>query len=306
MEYKLAELKEKIQEIRQFKDQINGEELEFFESCDFIVSRTNSYWELDHIQFGFLEFKIDSIKKKINNGKLLTMKKIKIKEYDEIANINDASKLKVKNVNVIHYNQKGQETQNDTLDKEGNISYSWINIYNENDVLIEKKNNSSSRYIMEYNEKGQKISERFSYNGNEENKREFKYDSQNNLILEIFTNGAAQVKTYYDYDANNNLIKKSLKQANGVCTTESHFKNGLLIQINHFEPDFGRPTGYTSYQYDEFNNAIKISKYFGMSDMLSTEKYEYNYDENKNWIRQIKTKDSGWLIITDREIEYFE
>ena len=77
MEYKLTELKEKIKEIRPFKDQIEGEELKFFESCDFIVSRTNSYWELDHVQFGFLESKIDSIKKSINIGKLETMRKIK-------------------------------------------------------------------------------------------------------------------------------------------------------------------------------------------------------------------------------------
>jgi hypothetical protein len=69
MEFKLTELKEKIKEIRPFKNQLEGEELEFFESTDFIVSRTNSYWELDHVQFGFLEYRIDQMKEKINIGK---------------------------------------------------------------------------------------------------------------------------------------------------------------------------------------------------------------------------------------------
>ncbi|MDP3945240.1 MAG: hypothetical protein Q8Q51_05045 [Lutibacter sp.] len=70
MEFKLTELKEKIKEIRPFKSQLEGEELEFFESCDFIVSRTTSYWELDHIQFGYLKHRIDKIKEKLNIGKV--------------------------------------------------------------------------------------------------------------------------------------------------------------------------------------------------------------------------------------------
>lgn len=66
MEFILTELKEKIKEIRPFKNQLVGEELEFFESCDFIISRTNSYWEIDQVQIGFLEYRIDKIKEKIN------------------------------------------------------------------------------------------------------------------------------------------------------------------------------------------------------------------------------------------------
>ncbi|MEZ4803498.1 MAG: hypothetical protein R2797_12060 [Gelidibacter sp.] len=67
MEFKLVELKEKIKEIRPFKNQLQGEDLEFFESCDFIVSRTNSYWELDHVQFGLIEYRIDKMKEQIKN-----------------------------------------------------------------------------------------------------------------------------------------------------------------------------------------------------------------------------------------------
>jgi hypothetical protein len=70
MEFKLTELKEKIKKIRPFKNRLEGEESEFFESCDFIVSRTNSYWELDHVQFGYLEHRIDEIKEKIEIGKI--------------------------------------------------------------------------------------------------------------------------------------------------------------------------------------------------------------------------------------------
>lgn len=66
MEFKLTELKEKIKKIRPFKNQLEGEESEFFESCDYIVSRTTSYWELDHVQFGYLEHRIDEIIEKIN------------------------------------------------------------------------------------------------------------------------------------------------------------------------------------------------------------------------------------------------
>ena len=70
MEFRLTDLKEKIENIRPFKSQLVGEELEFFESCDFLVSRTDSYWEIGHVQFGLFEYRIDEIKEKINIGKV--------------------------------------------------------------------------------------------------------------------------------------------------------------------------------------------------------------------------------------------
>jgi len=70
MEFILTELKEKIKALRPFKNQLVGEELEFFESCDFIISRTNSYWEIDQVQISFLEYRIDKIKEKINTKKV--------------------------------------------------------------------------------------------------------------------------------------------------------------------------------------------------------------------------------------------
>lgn len=235
------------------------------------------------------------------------IKLIKVIEYDEMENLETISELKVKNVNIIHFNQNGQEIQNDKIDKQGNISYSWINVYNDNGILIERHNNNSSKYKMDLNENGLKIAERFLYDDDEQSIRELEYDSKNNLVLEIFTNGAIQVKTYYDYDTNNNLKKKSLKQSNGICTTETHFKNGLLIHKNSYEPDFGKPTTETSYKYDKLNNIETITrKYSGESEILSTEKYEYIYDDNNNWIRQVETKNSGLLIVTNREIEYFD
>ncbi len=62
MEYRLIELKEKIKDIRPFKSKLSKEDLDFFESADFIVGRINSYWELDHLQFGSIDYRIDKIK----------------------------------------------------------------------------------------------------------------------------------------------------------------------------------------------------------------------------------------------------
>jgi len=62
MEYRLIELKEKIKEIRPFKNKLSKEDLDFFESADFIVSQTSSYWDLDHLQFGSINYRIDKIK----------------------------------------------------------------------------------------------------------------------------------------------------------------------------------------------------------------------------------------------------
>jgi hypothetical protein len=66
MEHKLDQLKEKIKEIRPFKDKLKVEEFDFFESCDYVVSRTASYWDIGHVQFGVLEQRIDKIMKIIN------------------------------------------------------------------------------------------------------------------------------------------------------------------------------------------------------------------------------------------------
>lgn len=67
MEYRLVELKEKINQIRPYKNQLSKEDLDFFESADFIVSRSKSYWDLDHLQFGSINFRINKIKNTISS-----------------------------------------------------------------------------------------------------------------------------------------------------------------------------------------------------------------------------------------------
>ncbi|MCG9971162.1 hypothetical protein [Christiangramia crocea] len=233
-------------------------------------------------------------------------KKIKLIEFEEIEDLNDFSPLVPKNINLLSFNERGKEIQNDSLNKDGSVAYSWFTIYDENGLQLERYNNSHSRYQLNYDENNNLISEIFLSDGSEQFRKEFNYDIENRLLSEYYKNGSAFTKTLYEYDSQGNLRQKLLKPYNGICTTESHFKNGLLTRINHYDQDYGKSTGSTSYEYDDFGNTIEIRKFFSPSEMTHIEIYEYKYDHNNNWTQRIHIKNSGWKIVTKREIEYFQ
>ena len=65
MEFKLERLKKRIIEMRSLKNQMDDDDLDFFEAGDYVVTNTQSYWELDHIRFLMLDKRIERIYGKI-------------------------------------------------------------------------------------------------------------------------------------------------------------------------------------------------------------------------------------------------
>lgn len=54
-------------ELGRLKNQMNDNDLDFFEAGHYVVTNTQSYWELDHLRFLMLDKKIERIYEKIKN-----------------------------------------------------------------------------------------------------------------------------------------------------------------------------------------------------------------------------------------------
>lgn len=93
----------------------------------------------------------------------------------------------------------------------------------------------------------------------------------------------------------------SLREKN----TYKYDEKGNKIEENNYN-DNGSLCWKNTYNYDEKGNVIEENNYNydGISKGIYT--YEYEYDENKNWIQEIKYFNGIAQTIKIRKIEYFE
>ena len=61
----------------------------------------------------------------------------------------------------------------------------------------------------------------------------------------------------------------------------------------------------TEFIYDDKGNLIEANRY-DENNTLEEEAYEYQFDDNKNWIKKITVKDDKATFIIEREIEYYD
>ncbi len=93
---------------------------------------------------------------------------------------------------------------------------------------------------------------------------------------------------------------------NNIFIEESYYEGELLTKRNSFHENSDKPIKVEVFKYDQFENVIEDSTYFVVMDMTATQYYKYSLDNNNNWVTQVKKENNGSLVVTEREIEYFE
>ena len=158
-----------------------------------------------------------------------------------------------------------------------------------------------------------------SYDGATENTIDFISDEFGNIIEEtLITNSGNTIKTSYKFDKNNNLIVetgvgyiinyeyndkgditllKKIWEGDPLPTTRIYKYDSKGMLIKEIVNSGGAPSEI-SYYYDNNNNLIKINnKELGYVA-------NYQYDAYGNWIKEIK-KIYDDTYITERKIEYY-
>ena len=177
------------------------------------------------------------------------------------------------------------------FDSSGNIdSYFW----NKKEMILGSYYEDEEEYILAYDEtfyNGNYIT-KYIYKGGGSDAFEFKwrckYDYKGNRI-ELINYGmdekVANDKTIYKYDNMGNMIEsnKEINDIEYICLEKS---NGACQDLR------------------KIYKGVK-ENIFKEYEIIKANKIEYEYDYNKNWIKQISYLDDKRLKVITRKIEYY-
>lgn len=232
----------------------------------------------------------------LNNG--LTKKASKITEYT----------IKVETDTL---NRKDQDTVVVTIRK-----------YNENDQIISR----NQRNLVEdetleiefiYNEQN-KIQREIVKMSNDSTVFTVNYFYKDTLLVATKSdtkNDIFQFKQIgsYKYNSGNVLQESSLKQIFFDIETNDTIKNTLEVSEYNDKKyvtqitltDFLKPerNRVTKYDYD-CSTLLRTKEYNSKDSLLSTTKYNYEFDKFKNWIKRESFENNKLNYIQKREIEY--
>ncbi|WP_296317104.1 hypothetical protein [Winogradskyella sp. UBA3174] len=172
------------------------------------------------------------------------------------------------------------------------ISYSPFKIIKKNNKRILFKDGIGSEKLDRkfiYNENGD-MTETLSYKG------EFYNDNEPQI----------QGRTRKEY-ANGLLVKEmTLNRANKIerFTLYYYNKQKQITKENYVVPEY--PDNNLSYEYFYDNNGNQIKLIYSEKNNPVTVKFKYEFDNQNNWTKQIKSVDGEQLFIWTREFEYFE
>lgn len=206
-------------------------------------------------------------------------------------------------------------------------------IINGNDKNLKKQ----ITYYKEiyYNIEGNKMSDLLYSDNGSSTFIEYIYDEQKNLIEEMhYMNGQKYTQITYEYPDENYMAKtiksfynEDIKQEFTYHFDEPNYK----ITENHYY-NRDKPSQITTYQYNEKGQLIEetnyspISKYtfkyrykyneqglpsekeqYDNLEAFNQEKYKYEtYDEKGNWAKKKEHFTNSFIVITEREIEYYQ
>ncbi len=235
------------------------------------------------------------------------------------------------------YDLNGNKIKNIIFDEFNNIKLSKTYLYINNLLVEEIYDTYNSKVNYEYNSKGnlQSITKYDSENQLDD-KQTFKYNENDSLfeINEYSSDGLLYQKTKHFYDSEDLLIKKEIYNKEGYRIFLHVFeyqKNQIVkvkkskaltrydLEYNVVEYDV---KGEIVYEYigDEPNKEIYLQYYYynldffiellmtrRWSNIVDSDKitFDYETDENKNWIKRIHYRNDVPIAVTVREIEYF-
>ena len=246
----------------------------------------------------------------------------------------------------IRFNERGNKTEE--IAGNSDTSFDWKLTYKYNKFgrkieFGEFSLNSKQIYTYIYNKQGLKIKENFvSYDFGDTSyyKATFTYDSTGKLVREKSDEhddeGDSEPITKYKYDKDGNLIE--INYVNGhyfssttqyrydkfgvtyVVLTEVDENNSRRKSIKRYKHDklgnvsalIYSDSASETYNYDKFGNLLETKVCHGNDGCVTTETYQYEYDEHNNWTKltNFKQRNKGDSLklacIVIREIEYYK
>jgi hypothetical protein len=239
--------------------------------------------------------------------------------------------------------EKSHYTQNRKWDPVDKTS-SCIFEYNDSNNLISEtfyeENKLSSKYIYKYNDIGLKSEwSQYSNTGSLKWKTTYEYNAKHKIIRETsYTgNGILEDEVTYIYDQKgNNVQRNNLAMSSGkskdimkynlkykvveeknfytsyceFCRLEHHRTydydlKGNIIEITDYNIENNKVDSKTTFKFDLNNNLLESNTVKTQSYESEQEKYQYSYDDTKNWIQMIEYKNSIPYHITKRKISYW-
>lgn len=214
------------------------------------------------------------------------------------------------------YDECGRHLITEYLNVESGGTIVYFNQYDANGLLIHTGNinKEGSTYDVtdyEYDEKGRPIRQEgpmgilggvtvleYDEDGNiikvigpEDEVRERIYDSNGNIIEELYKNARGDTrKTVYEYNSNGDLVKRTTQ--NEVDVYEYEYDE----QGN--KTKFVYDGGWDEWEYDDKGNEIKYTSYHAANDFVA---FYFTYDENGNMIgyrRENETGITGYMYTT--------
>lgn len=189
------------------------------------------------------------------------------------------------------YNPNGKLVEESWYyDKADSINFKVNYTYDDNGNLIEEKKTHQDGRIFDY------------YNT-------YRYDKSNNEIEHnVFKpDGRLDYRTTYTYNRSSIVLEKMMYNSEGKLTDKSIFsykKNGKIIEEDF--RNYQHNTWVKSIdQYDKYGNLIKESIERSFLPKNDSTIYSLEYDNKKNWIRQITYSRSKPTQLQERIIEYF-
>lgn len=197
-----------------------------------------------------------------------------------------------------------------------------IYIYDDKNRLIEQKRENfdqqfkswwgeSFRHVYKYDEKGNRIEEALYDIYNQKgiySVEKYAYDNKGNMIEmnEYNSDGNLEKKIKYSYDNKGNKIEENEYNQDGKPESRWRYKYdsfGNQIEASSFDFEKDKFNFTITRRFDKQGNEVESS-----DDGYNSNKdnYEYEYDNNKNWIKSVYYRDGKLHSITERTIEYYD
>ena len=246
---------------------------------------------------------------------LLSFNGDKVRKYLERSNI----KGKVKSVTEFEYGppKSSKKKKGKLYDKTVTICNNqgkWIELY-----LYDSNNNIEQKNFRTYRIKDKQIEEK-SYNKNDSLKfREvYQYDSTWSYCLMeqsysdvVDSSNSFDTKIEYKFDDIANTIEEYDYEPNGIDTNSKYVKKfddkGNMMEGDDYLNNVHKLSHKTIYKFDDNGNNIEVSGYESNGRLSSRYNCKYeNFDNEGNWLKQIRLHNNEVELITERIIEYYK
>lgn len=265
------------------------------------------------------KIKVDnSLSKQNLRGKV---KHIRASVYDATYKFGEAQKDKVLEKYSNEYNEDGYLLEFKSYRPDGILKssskFKYDNLGNETEYVFTNTNGSfqeKTKYEYKYDENGHQIEKRINdFNGRLRTKYVYKYNSIGNMIEQdtYASDSSHYEKIKFKYNSYNNITEKAIYDPDGSLNHKykynyEYFHDNSVREFEEKRFDsYGQLTNKFTKRNDSIGNVIETIEYYSDSKETIKHTFNYDYDFQGNWIKEIKLEGKEPTTITEREIEYY-